>query len=110
MILNNIYNLESNRGNRVPNQVVTVSGNSELERETNFYSYSSFIIGINNKDKIISIGNDYNYSITTSRYRNKFLHEQGLYQIETLEGLNKAIEQGYIDYNGNSYKVTRINA
>lgn len=103
MILEGIYYLKSNRGNDVPNQIVT-----ELNSEYNFYSYGAFIIGINYTDKVISVGKKYNHSRTTSRYRNQFLHEHRFYEIENLKDLKKAITDGKAIINETEYKVVKV--
>jgi len=44
-------------------------------------------------DIIITIGEDYNYSVTTAKYRNAFFDEF-VPALNTLDNLNKAIASG----------------
>jgi hypothetical protein len=57
------------------------------------------IADIDWKNKTISIGEDYDYSRTTGKYRNLFFDEMGMGGISTTDGLRKAIKKGtYNDY------------
>lgn len=64
-----ISNFESSSGNKVANQFLIVDGNKEI-----FQSYKS-IIAIKENGKITLDENYWNYSQTTSKYRNMFLGE-----------------------------------
>ena len=62
-------NMTSPRGNKVPNQF-------EISDETYlwFQSYETIIARINKRTRQITLDlNAWNYSTTTSKYRNKFL-------------------------------------
>lgn len=102
MILDNIFNMVSDKGNAVPNQVITV-GN--YKHEYNFYSYGTFISGIDHMTNSILIGKDYNYSRTTAKYRNKFFNKYGLNELASTQGIEKALKDGYIEYLGERYTV-----
>jgi hypothetical protein len=73
-----VTNMKSSKGNIVPNQfIIKVShGLHDIE---SFQSYSSVIVEIHdNADGSSEIKldvNKWNYSVTTSRYRNQFLNE-----------------------------------
>lgn len=63
------YNLTSGRsGREVPNQMVT-----EFDNGSVFKSYDS-IIAVKYKGKVY-LTDDWNYSVTTGKYRNQFLRE-----------------------------------
>jgi len=59
-----------NSGNAVANQFVLTDKGREI-----FQSYDSIIVIRNANGKITLDLNDWNYSVTTSRYRNLFLGE-----------------------------------
>ena len=59
-----------------------------------FQSYSSMIADIDWNNKTISIGEDWNYSRTTGKYRNLFFDEMGFHGISTTDGLRKAMKEG----------------
>ena len=89
-----VKNMLSSNGNYVPNQFIITDG----ERIT-FQSYNSTIIEIDRKKKTLTIFLDYNYSMTTGKYRNMFLADNGFYGLSNIKDLNKAIEAGsYNDY------------
>ena len=64
-----VRNLETSRGNSAANQfVINVDG------KRIFQSYDS-IIAVEYEDGRIELGEDWNYSRTTSKFRNQFLNE-----------------------------------
>ena len=66
-----VENMSSPRtGNPVANQFVITSGDT-----LTFQSYDSEIMNVNVPNKVIVIHEDWNYSRTTSKYRNEFLTE-----------------------------------
>ena len=84
------YNLTSNNGNKIPNQLEIIDNNGTKY----FQSYNSIII----KQTINNTYLDsyyYNYSRTTSKYRNIFLNE-------TTKEIEDKIKKGL-------YKLTNIN-
>ena len=84
------YNLTSNNGNKIANQIKIIDNNGTKY----FQSYNVIIVKktYNNTylDKYY-----YNYSITTSKYRNIFLNE-------TTKETEKKIKEGI-------YKLTNLN-
>lgn len=64
-----VENMVSNAGNDVPNQFIIITDYGRM-----FRSYGSNIVFIPNDEDIIYLGKDYNYSRTTSKYRNQFLN------------------------------------
>ena len=63
-----ISQLINKQGNAVKNQFILTAGNI-----TTFQSYQSQIVDVDEKNKTIVFYPDYNYSQTTSKYRNQFL-------------------------------------
>ena len=82
-----VENFVSNNGNAIPNQfkITTQDG-------TYFQSYDSIIV-YEDRDGNITLGNDWDYSKTTGKYRNIFLGEdkketerkikEGIYTVDT---------------------------
>ena len=68
MIVSNMIN---NNGNKVPNQFIIEDDNGNEY----FQSYSSMIVKMSSDGSIELDWNYWNYSRTTSRYRNIFLNE-----------------------------------
>lgn len=87
-----VKNMTNTNGRKVPNQFVISDGN-----KTTFQSYESPIITIDGDNKVIEIGEDWNYSRTTGRYRNKFMEDEGFAELASTKGLEKAIKDGKID-------------
>ncbi len=66
-----VYNLENSNGNKVANQFVIQDGNIQY-----FQSYNTIIAKLDwDKCKVYLDSNYWNYSTTTSRFRNIFLGE-----------------------------------
>ena len=64
----NVRNMTSNSGNSIPNQFIV-----RTEYGRMFKSYDSNIAFIPYDENIIYLGKDWNYSVTTGKYRNEFL-------------------------------------
>lgn len=84
-----VSNFESSNGNKVANQFLIVDGDKRI-----FQSYDS-IIAIKEDGKVTLDENYWNYSKTTSKYRNQFLGE-------TTEETRRKIESGV-------YKLANLN-
>jgi hypothetical protein len=65
-----VSNMQSHNGNDIPNQFDIVTDNGD----SFFQSYSSIIVKIS-KGKIYLDENNWDYSVTTSKYRNMYLRE-----------------------------------
>lgn len=65
-----VSQLTNAQGNAVKNQFVLTDGDV-----TTFQSYQSQIVAVDEKNKTIVFYPDYNYSQTTSKYRNQFLSD-----------------------------------
>ena len=66
----NVQNLTSNQGNKIANQFEVTTKKGRY-----FQSYESMIVFIPSNGGKIQLGEDWNYSQTTSKYRNIFLGE-----------------------------------
>jgi hypothetical protein len=91
-----VSNLKVN-GRSVANQFI-------IHNEDNLYifqSYKSTIAKVDLDTATIDIYKDFDYSTTTSKYRNKFFEQLGFDEIATTKGIKKAIKEGKID----GYKV-----
>nr|DAG76887.1 MAG TPA: hypothetical protein [Caudoviricetes sp.] len=66
-----VRNMESSRGREVPNQFI-------IENNGNVYfqSYQSVCAKYNRKTKKLTIGCDWDYSMTTRKYLYKFIKEE----------------------------------
>ena len=102
----------ANTGKKVANQFIIDCINSETgEIETTaFQSYESTIAIIDWLNNIVYIGNDYDYSNTTGKYRNQFFSNYGVLALSTLKDLNKALKCGtFMSNAGNLYSIKKIN-
>ena len=100
----NVENIISDSGNSIPNQFVIYD--EQTNRRT-FQSYSSEIITLDYNNSIVYVGEDWNYSITTGKYRNIFFRDYApndLYYLKDRKELEKALKDG--EYNG--WKVIRL--
>ena len=85
-----VSNMISNRtGREIPNQFIIENGNI-----TAFQSYKSPIIEIDYSVNEIRVFPHYDYSRTTSKYRNQFLDEMGFYGLANRADLETAIKTG----------------
>ncbi len=65
-----VRNMTSNNGNTIANQFII-----ESDKGKTFQSYSSIIVFVPNEGKTQLDAKYWNYSKTTSKYRNQFLYE-----------------------------------
>ena len=65
-----VVNMRSSKGNKVANQFIMYDEGKEW-----FQSYSTIIAIIDEDGKVTLDEDDWDYSVTTSRYRNIFLNE-----------------------------------
>ena len=87
----NVTNMKSARGNTVPNQFIISTSEGDY-----FQSYKSIIALRKNDGSIVLDDYYWDYSVTTGKYRNKFL-------MEGIEETRKKIESG-------EYRLTDLNA
>lgn len=95
-----VKNITSNNGNKIANQFIIDCGTMVI-----FQSYESNIIKIDYQNKTITVYEDYNYSRTTGKYRNKFFTDNGFYELNTLKALEHAIKTGFVKINNTTYTV-----
>ncbi len=75
-----VENMTSSRGNDIPNQFELTFSNGRV-----FQSYNSVISIILNDSNVYYLGDDWDYSVTTSKYRNLFLNNDKKTVLEDLE-------------------------
>ena len=66
-----VYNMKSSYGNKVPNQFEIYTDKGKY-----FQSYKTIIALIDNKGQVFLDKYKWNYSRTTSKYRNIFLNDE----------------------------------
>ena len=94
-----VSQLTNAQGKAVKNQFVIINGDI-----ITFQSYDSKIVDIDRTNKIIMFYPNYNYSNTTSKYRNKFLSDTLGIDINSKD-VDKMISDGvYCDYKVNLIK------
>ena len=90
-----VENIISNNGNVIPNQFVIYEDNGDIT----FQSYDSIICQIREGalgyDKVVVFGSDWDYSTTTSKYRNKFLMDNDLSILASTRDIKEALERGH---------------
>ena len=83
-----VSQLINKQGKAVKNQFIIANGDV-----TTFQSYNSKIVNINRKENTIVFFPDYNFSVTTSKHRNKFLSDILGVDIDT-KTVDKMISDG----------------
>lgn len=86
-----VTNITNSRGRKVANQFIIENGNVYT-----FQSYNSVVAVVDFDNSTITIGGDWNYSTTTSRYRNKFFEGLGLDEMSDTASVREAIKNGEI--------------
>lgn len=86
-----VTNISNSRGRKVANQFIIENGNVYT-----FQSYASVIAVVDFDNSIITLGYDWNYSTTTSRYRNKFFETLGLDELTDTASVREAIKAGEV--------------
>lgn len=84
-------------GHKVPNQFII---RDDRTNRTTFQSYNSMIATINYQDNTITLGENWDYSRTTGRYRNQFFDEQGFSNLASIKALTAAINKGKYEEDG----------
>lgn len=84
-----VTNMTNSRGRKVANQFIITNGNVYT-----FQSYDSVIAVVNFDNSTITLGSDWNYSTTTSRYRNAFFETLGLDEMSDTASIKEAIKNG----------------
>ena len=95
-----VKHMRNENGNKVANQFVIMD---EKHNTITFQSYNSEIICIDYHNETITIFSDYDYSVTTGKYRNKFLRDYGFRDLANKKNLEYYMKFGAI---GN-YKIVK---
>lgn len=95
-----VKNMTSNNGNKVANQFIIID---EEHNTITFQSYDSEIVRIDYHNETITIFPNYDYSITTGKYRNKFMRDYGFRDMDNKKGFEYYMRIGAI---GN-YKIIK---
>lgn len=82
-----VTNIANSRGRKVANQFIIENGNVYT-----FQSYNSIIAVVDFDNSTIILGSDWNYSTTTSRYRNAFFETLGLDELTDTASVRAAIK------------------
>ena len=101
-----IENMNSARsGEPVKNQML-VHATTDKEEVSTFFSYSAKIFELYTRDgkRTIALGEKWNYSVTTGKYRGQALERIFRRKIDKKE-LEKGIHEGYIVIQGNKISV-----
>lgn len=88
-----VKNMRSNNGNKVANQFVITD---EEHNTITFQSYDSEIVRIDYHNETITIFPDYDYSVTTGKYRNKFMRDYCFGDMDTKKSFEYYMELGAI--------------
>lgn len=97
-----VKNMRNNNGNTIANQFVIMD--MENGRNTiTFQSYDSTIVCIDYHNETITVFPDYDYSMTTGRYRNKFMHDYGFGDMDNKKGFEYYMNLGAIG----RYKIVK---
>lgn len=86
-----VTNITNSRGRKVANQFIIENGNVYT-----FQSYDSVVAVVDFDNSTITLGSDWNYSTTTSRYRNKFFEGLGLDELTDTASVREAIKNGVV--------------
>lgn len=99
-----VTNMNSPRtGKPVANQFIIKDGPITV-----FQSYDSTIVTVDEYHFTMTIGHDWDYSITTGRYRNEFMRYRGFDDMDSLNGMRVALDSGKtVDRWGREWKVVK---
>lgn len=89
-------------GRKVLNQFII---RDNATSRTTFQSYDSMIATIDYQNNTISLGEDWDYSRTTGRYRNQFFDEQGFSGLASKKALADALETGKYEDDGEVWTI-----
>lgn len=95
-----VKNMKNTNGNKVSNQFVIMD---EKHNTITFQSYNSEIVRIDYHNSIMIIFPDYDYSVTTGKYRNKFMRDYGFRDMDNKKNFEYYMNHGAI---GN-YKIIK---
>lgn len=92
-----VTNMNSPRtGRPVANQFIITDGDITV-----FQSYASTIATIDRKEHTITLGKDWDYSVTTAKYRNLFFENEGFSNLRTTQDIESYLSlvdrDGFVD-------------
>ena len=101
-----VSNMRGASGRKVANQFIIENDCGTVT----FQSYDSTIVTIvkphNGELGIISIGEDWDSSRTTAKYRCAFMREQGFSELASKRGIERTLEGGYVvSDSGEVYRI-----
>lgn len=97
-----VRNMESARtGRPVANQFII-----EGDGKTIFQSYNSTIAVIDWNEHTVKIGEDWNYSTTTGKYRNSFFYDNDFSDMSNSKGMNQIMKK--VDNDGFALVTNRL--
>lgn len=82
-----VTNITNSRGRKVHTQFIITDGNVYT-----FQSYNSVVAVVDFDNSTITIGGNWDYSTTTSRYRNQFFETLGLDEMSDTASVREAIK------------------
>lgn len=88
-----VKNMRSNNGNRIANQFIITD---EEHNTITFQSYDSEIIRIDYHNGTITVFDNYDYSVTTGKYRNKFMRDYGFRDMDNKKNFEYYMNLGAI--------------
>lgn len=102
MYVENLYSPRT--GVAVANQFVI---HDEEHNKITFQSYSSRIMELDRNKKTLYIGNNWDYSTTTSKYRNQFVADYLPYELKSCLSTKKDIMKALEDGEVNGWRIIR---
>lgn len=103
-----VENMESPAtGRKVANQFILTDYDNN---RVTFQSYDSMIAEIDSANHVITLGPDYRYSATTSKYRNEFFKNERFQSLAMTDLIEDAIKAGETqqDGTGRTYKIVLL--
>lgn len=97
-----VYNMCGASGREVANQFIIEDDCGTVT----FQSYNSMIVTVDRESGNIYVGEDWDSSRTTAKYRCAFMREQGFGELASKQGIERALKEGYA--NSDSGEVYRI--
>ena len=86
-----VQNISNKNGRKISNQFII---RDDATSRTTFQSYDSMIATIDYQNNTISLGEKWDYSMTTTKYRNRFFDEQGFNGLASTKALANALKTG----------------
>lgn len=84
----------------IANQFIIDNGNVTV-----FQSYDSPIVEIDWPNHTMTVYPDWNYSVTTGKYRNQFMRDNHFYDMADKKGFEKYMKEGKIKYGYTEFTI-----